>query len=250
MTKEQLDEIINNSEFSECIKDAAPHRVKIIKDIGPKIKELKDDFKQEMINANWGGIGSINDKLKLDKKDAQANAEYKEWNKKVMNLFQATLKAIHPNENQKPTIGQIYVAGKLLNYIGRNDIVQGVMEDKNVSLTFKKLEDVNKYFDSQDVRDVMVDIFKQADETQQQMCENADKIKYDYYDMLPPEVKFDAKMNKGGIKQNHFCTLVRHKAMSIIKDADKYTKYLNAQIEANNNNIGREEIMIGKTKQM
>lgn len=62
-------------------------------------------------------------KLKLDKKDTLAQAEMKEWKKNVMNLFRATLKAIHPNEGKSPSIGQIYVAGKLLNYIGRNDIV-------------------------------------------------------------------------------------------------------------------------------
>mgnify|MGYP004533096643 CR=1 FL=1 len=38
--------------------------------------------------------------------------------------------------------------------------------------------------------------------------------------------------------------------MGILKDSAKYTKYLNAQIESNNANVDREEIMIGKTEQM
>lgn len=39
------------------------------------------------------------------------------------------------------------------------------MEDKNITMTFKKLEDTNSYFDNDDVRAVMKDIFEQADET-------------------------------------------------------------------------------------
>lgn len=250
MTREELDTIINNSEFSECINEAAPHRVKIIQDIGPKMRELQNDFVAEMTKAGYGNIEAINSKLKLDKKDAEAKAEYNAWRKKVMNVFRATLKSIHPNENQHPTIGMIYLAGKILNYIGREDLVNEVMEDKNITVHFKKLEDCYDYFKSKDAHDVMVDIFAQADETQAQMCENADAIKKDIYETLPSDVRYDSKTNKHGLKQANFCALVRHKAMGIIKDQDKFTKYLNTQLENNTNNIDRENIMMGKTKQM
>lgn len=249
LTKEAIDEIINNSEFSDSIKDAAPYRVKIIKDISPKMKEHQKDFVEQMVKANFDNIADINNKLKLDKKDAEANAAYKSWNKKVMNIFRAILKSIHPNENQTPSVGMIYVAGKYLNYIGRDDIVQGVMEDKNISISFKKLEDTNKYFDNDDVRAVLKDIFLQADETQGDMCQNADMIK-SMFDLVPVELRYDSKTNKQGLKLNNFCTLVRHKAMAIIKDADKYTKYINSQIENSDNNIIREQIIREKTKNL
>ena len=249
ITKEQIDSIINEPEFNECIASAAPHRVKIIQDISPKMKELQQDFAREMENAGFGTIKSIRDKLKLDKKDAEANAELKLWNKKVMNLFRATLKAIHPNENQTPSVGMIYTAGKILNYIGRDDIVNGVLDDKNITVSFKKLEDCYEYFTSKDAKDVMTDIFQQADETQGQMCENADAIK-DKFDLLPESVRYDSKTNKHGIKLPNFCALVRHKAMGSIKDADKYTKYISAQVENSNNAIDRESIIASKTQQM
>lgn len=249
ITQEQIDTIINEPEFNECIDSAAPHRVKIIQDISPKMKELQQDFAQEMENAEYENIKQLRDKLKLDKKDVEATVGIKQWNKKVMNLFRATLKAIHPNENQTPSVGMIYTAGKLLNYIGRDDIVKRVLEDKNITVSFKKLEDCYAYFSSKDARDVMVDIFQQADETQGEMCENADAIK-DKYDLLPESVRYDPKTNKHGIKLPNFCALVRHKAMGAIKDADKYTKYINAQVENSNNAIDRENIVIGKTKQM
>ena len=87
MTKETLEAIINNSEFNDCIKGAAPHRVKIIQDLVPQMKEVQDDFLQTMISANWNGVKSIVDKLKLDKKDESAKEEYASWKKKTMNIF-------------------------------------------------------------------------------------------------------------------------------------------------------------------
>lgn len=250
MTQETLDEIINNSEFSECIADAAPHRVKIIETLAPKMKELQNDYVEMMVKADYLSVADILAKLKLDKKDAEAKAEYAKWRKKVMDEFHATLKAIHPNEGQTPSVGSIYLAGRMLNYIGRSDIVTAVLQDKNITMKFSDLADGNEYFANPDTKAMLVDIFQQADETQGEICENADKIKKDIYDMLPTELKFDSKTNKRGLKQANFCALVRHKAMGMIKDQDKYTKYINAQIENNNCNIDREEIMMGKTKQM
>lgn len=250
MTKETLDEIINNSEFSDCIKDAAPHRVKIIETLTPKMKELQKDYIEMMVKADYRSVADILAKLKLDKKDAEAKAEYAKWRKRVMDEFHATLKAIHPNEGQTPSVGMIYLGGRMLKYIDRGDIVDSVLQDKHIIMKFSNLEDDNEYFAKSDTKAMLIDIFQQADETQGAICENADKIKKDYYDMLPTELKFDSKTNKRGLKQANFCALVRHKAMGMIKDQDKYTKYINTQIENNNCNIDREEIMMGTTKQM
>ena len=250
LTKETLDELINNSEYSDCIKDAAPHRVKIIEECTPKMKELQEDYLAEMIKADYKDVSRIMAKLKLDKKDLEAKAEYAKWKKNVMNEFRATLNCIHPNENQTPSVGMVYAAGKMLKYINRTDIIDAAFEDKSIIVNFKSLEDTNAYFKSKDVRDVMIDIFQQADEVQGMICENADKIKYDYYEMLPAEVRYDSKTNKHGLKQANFCALVKHKAMGLIKDMDKYTKYINAQLENNNNNIDRECIMVATTKNM
>ena len=251
MTKEALDSIINNSEFSDCIKEAAPYRVKIMQDLTPQMKEVQDDFLHLMIDSGHNGIKPIMDKLKLDKKDEQAKDEYATWKKKTMNLFRATLKTIHPNENQVPGIGMLYIAGSLLTYIGKEDLILGNENyDKNNPLKFKKFEEINPYFDNDVIRGKMQQIFMDADEIQGEMCENADVIKKDIYEKLPITVKFDKDLNKKGLKESHFQALVKHKAMGMIKDKDKYTKYIENQVENSNNNIDREEVILGKTQQM
>ena len=250
MTKEALDSIINNSEFSECINEAAPYRVKIIQDIGPQMKEVQDDFLQTMIAANWNNVKPIMDKLKLDKKDESAKEEYALWKKKTMNLFRATLKTIHPNENQVPSISMLYIAGSMLEYIGRSDLITSNENyDANNPLKFKKLEAINPFFDDDNVKAKMQQIFADADDVQGQMCEAADMIKKDIYEKLPISVRYDKDMNKKGLKEGHFGALVKHKAMGIIKDKETFTKYISNQVENVNTNIDREEIVLEKTKQ-
>lgn len=251
MTQEQLTEILSDSEFNECIDNAAPYRVKIIQDISPQMKEIQEEFLHLMIEANHKNVSVILKKLEQDKKDAEAKDEYSKWKKNTMNLFRATLKTIHPNENQIPSIGMLYIAGSLLTYIEREDLILGNENvDKNNVLTFKKFEDINEFFKKQDIKDRMKQIFIDADDIQGQMCENADMIKKDIYDRLPNNIKYDKELNKGGIKQNQFCALVKHKAMGMIKDKEKYTKYISTQIENTNDTIGRETVVLGKTKQM
>ena len=251
MTKEALESILNNSEFTECINEAAPYRVKIIQDISPQMREVQDEFLQTMISANHKGVAKIMERLKQDKKDAEAKEEYSRWKKSTMNLFRATLKTIHPNENQIPSIGMLYVAGSLLTYIGREDLITSNENyDVDNPLKFKKFEDMNPFFADDNVKAKMQQIFADADEIQGEMCQNADMIKKDIFQKLPASVKFDKDLNKKGLKEGHFQALVRHKAMGIIKDKDKYTKYISSQVENSNNNIDREEVILGKTEQM
>ena len=251
MTRDQLNDILSNSEFSECIDNAAPYRVKIIQDIGPQMKEIQDEYINLMIEANWRDVAKILEALKKDKKDADAKAAYTEWRKNTMKLFRATLKTIHPNENQTPSIGMLYIAGSLLTYIDRSDLIyDNPNVDSNNDLIFKRFEDINSFFNNADIKARMQQIFIDADDVQGQMCEAADEIKKNIYEQLPTNVKFDKELNKNGIKQNQFGTLVRHKAMSLIKDKEKYTKYISNQIDNTNIVIGREEIILGKTKQM
>ena len=251
MTQETLNAILNNTEFTDCINEAAPYRVKIIHDISPQMKEVQDQFLNLMIEADHNGIKSINDKLKLDKKDEQAKSEYALWRKKAMNLFRATLKTIHPNENQVPSIGMLYVAGSLLTYIGKEDLIIGNENyDQNNPFHFRKFEDVNTFFRDENIRAKMKQIFDDADEIQGEMCENADMIKKTIFSKLPVTIRYDKDLNKKGLKEGHFQALVRTKAMGLIKDKEKYTKYIENQVDNSNNNIDREEIVLGKTQQM
>ena len=251
MTQEMLDSVLNNSEFTDCINEAAPYRVKIIKDITPQMKEVQEEFIRIMTEADYCGVKSVLDKLKLDKKDEDAKDRYAKWKKKAINLFRSTLKTIHPNENQVPSIGMLYVAGSMLEYIGKSDLITGNENvDPSSPLKFKKLEDTYSYFKDDDVRARMVQVFQDADEIQGEMCTNADMIKKDIYEKLPVAVRYDKDLNKHGLKQNHFGALVKHKAMGMIKDKETYTKYISSQVDNTNNNIDREEIVLGKTKQM
>lgn len=250
MTQELLDSLINNPEFNECIIEAAPYRVKIIQDIGPQMKEVQDSYLKLMIDADYLGVKDIMDKLKQDKHDEEAKDNYARWKKKVMNLFRATIKTIHPNENQIPSISMLYTAGSLLTYIGKEDLISSNENyDNDNPLKFKKFDVAHPYFNNEDVKAKMVQIFEDADDVQGQMCSAADEIKKTIFQKLPASIRFDKDTNKKGLKEGHFQALVRHKAMGMIKDKEKFTKYINTQVDNSHNNIDREEVILEKTKQ-
>lgn len=252
MTEELLETIINNSEFTACIEDAAPTQVRIIQDYKPQMKELQARYLEMMEEADYHGVQEIKQKLRLDKKDETAKIDYNSWKKKVMNEFKATMKALEigSSADKVASVSTIYVAGRMLKYIGREEIINNALGDNSTTVSFKKLEDMSDYFKKEDTKTVLKDIFEQVEQCQQKIVQAQNSIKFDAYEKLPTELQFDPKTNKSGLKANNFCALVRHKAMGMIKDADGYTKYISQQVDNTNANIDREEIMLGKTRQM
>ncbi len=252
MTEELLETIINNAEFTTCIEEAAPTQVKILQDFRPQMKELQGRYLEMMEEANYHDVQDIKQKLKLDKKDEVAKVDYNSWKKKVMNEFKATLKALEigSSADKVASVSTIYVAGRMLKYIGRDEIVSNALGDNSTTVSFKKLEDMSDYFKKEDSKTLLKDIFEQAEQCQQKIVNAQNSIKFDAYEKLPAELRFDPKTNKSGLKANNFCALVKHKAMGMIKDADGYTKYISQQVDNSNANIDREEIVLGKTRQM
>lgn len=252
MTEELLETIINNSEFTACIEDAAPTQVRIIQDYKPQMKELQARYLEMMEEADYHGVQEIKQKLRLDKKDETAKIDYNSWKKKVMNEFKATMKALEigSSADKVASVSTIYVAGRMLKYIGREEIINNALGDNSTTVSFKKLEDMSDYFKKEDTKTMLKDIFEQVEQCQQKIVQAQNSIKFDAYEKLPTELQFDPKTNKSGLKANNFCALVRHKAMGMIKDADGYTKYISQQVDNTNANIDREEIMLGKTRQM
>jgi hypothetical protein len=251
-----INKLVNNAEFTECIEDAAPHRVKIIKEIGPEMKRVQQEFSDLMVEANWYDGKNLYNRykteLKKDKHSPAADAaklDYQGWRKGVMKIFRVVLKCIHPNANQIPSISMLYKAGSFLNYINREDLILNNSNyDPDTLLAFKKLEDINTNFKNEDIKNKMINIFIEADAVRKEMCDNADMIKIHYYNKLPDEIRFDGKENKQGIKPCHFGQLVRHEAFKIIKDASKFKKYINTQSVNAEATVYRETIVKNKTE--
>ena len=253
---DDINKLVNNADFTECIEDAAPHRIKIIKEIGPEMKRVQQEFSDLMIEANWwNGKNLYNKYITERKKDKHSTAtevaklDYQGWRKEVMKIFRVVLKCIHPNANQTPSISMLYKAGSFLNYINREDLIlNNANYDPETPLAFKKLEDINSNFKNEDIKNKMINIFIEADAVQKEMCDNADMIKIHYYNKLPDEIRFDGKENKHGIKPCHFGQLVRHEAFKIIKDSDKFKKYINTQSVNAEATVYRETIVLEKTE--
>lgn len=251
MTEELLSTILSNPEFTKCIDEAVPSQVKIIQDLKPQMKELQARYLELMEEADYHGVKAIRDKLKLDKKDETARIDFNCWKKTCMNEFKATLKALEigSSADKVASVSIVYAAGRLLKYIGRQEIINNALEDHNTTVNFKDLEDISEYFKKEDVKIQLAELFTQAEQCQQKIVQAQNSIKIDIYEKLPSELIFDSKHNKSGLKSSNFAALVRHKAMGAIKDAIGYTKYISQQVDNCNANIDREEIVLRKTKE-
>lgn len=245
---EEIKELISKPGLAEAIVEGAPHRAKIISDIGPRMREVKDRFIDLFVKADWKNGKTLMAKAKEDKKDAQAQAELKEWKKRLMNLFRAALKTIHPNENQTPSISMLYLAGPVLEAIGRRDLIENnPYYDPDQPLKIYPLERSTPYFASETARGELAAIMSEADQIQGEMCRENDAIKYDAFEIVPVELKYD-KSNKKGIRKGDFQKLVRTKAMRDLKDSKTFEKYVAWQLTTSEDSIDRETVILAKTK--
>lgn len=252
MNKETLDKIVDDKEFSDCIADAVPLRVKVINDLQPEMKEIKEEYETVMKEADWLDVSNILQKLKLDKKDETAKLELKDWKKKIGKTFKAALKCLIGFDEDKTYIGALYNAGKILTYIGRDDVVQKTVksDDDYAGLRFKGLDQLNQAFAADDVRERMKVIFKDAVELQKRIDDCQRQIKFDIYERLPAAVRYDKEQNPCGLKSGNFGNLVKTKTVGVLKDKEKYTKYIEAQIRNSSDNRTREEILSAKMERL
>lgn len=245
---EEVRDLIQKPGLAEAILAGAPHRAKIIDDIGPRMKDVKGRFAELLERADWRNGKTVAKKAKEDKQDAQAQADLKEWKKKVANVFRAALKTIHPNENQTPSISMLYLGGAILEAIGRHDLIESNPNyDREQPLKICPLEKSTPFFASEAARGELAAIMSEADSVQGEMCAENDAIKYGAFEMVPPELKY-SKDNKKGLREGDFQKLVRVKAMRDLKDSKTFEKYVSWQLHASEDSIDREAVVLAKTK--
>lgn len=250
MNAELLSNIVGNAKFGECINEAAPYRVKIIQDLQPQMKELQERYIELLEKANYRGISNTLKKLRLDKKDPDAKSEYKNWKRRCLVEFKLVLKTLDHEFDAVPSVSTVYATGSILKYIDKQALIDQALSDRSVIVTIPTLETLNAKFVDNDLKIQIKEIFNQALECQNKIQEAQDAISVEIYEKLPSELIFDSKTNKSGLKTSNFNALVRHKAVGILKSAYQYTKYLSQQVNNTNANIDREEIMLGKTRQL
>lgn len=237
--------IINNKEFDERISEASEYQIKIIDELKPQLKELKGRFIQQLIEIDFNSIKSVYEiiKKKKNKADREVKLKYKDFLKKVNKIFRACISVLINEELSKPqSINSIYVAGEMLRTIGHNHIVA-----RYSNFDFYKIQEIENDKKANEMISYIID---EAVKTELEIRKNTEMIKIDIFCNLPDEVRYDKEDNPNGIKSNNFQKLVRHKAIGCISDTKKFTKYISNQIDKDNQNLNRGEIVLEKTKCM
>jgi len=245
-----IEEAVNSAEFTEKIEEAAPYRVKIDVDYRREMKEVKDLFVKEMSKSD-AKLTAIFAKDK--KRREEDEVEYmKTAFKKASKEFQAVKKIIHPNkdgpvEAAQRLVDKVIEVAKMLKYIGK-DYITNAFSAAGIKIEIPNLEDENEYFAKEGKKEIIADIFDQADEVQGQICQASDEIKIRIFDELPDNVRFDKDSNKNGIKKGAFQKIVKAKAVKLEKSSEKATKFKEYQIKDAEAKIIAKQIEAEKTK--
>ena len=208
---------IESKEFTDLIDEAAPFRVKIDTDYRREMKEVQDMYADQMFKAN-PKLHSIMQKPKKNRQPDEIEYANKEI-KKIRREFGAVKKIIHPNkgsseEAAQKLVDRIAEVAKMLKYIGKIDM-EAIFANAGIKVEIPDLADENSYFGKEGSREIMADVFQQADEVQGQICQAADKVKIELYNELPDTIRFDAKDNKKGIRPAQFVKLAKTKAVAL-----------------------------------
>lgn len=226
---------IHSDEFKEIIKKAAPARLKIMTELTPEMKDIKEDFVTFMNNGEKG----LSDEAK------------KENTKRFRKLFKRLVDFHHyqggwpkPNSPAKldTLADNVELALKFFDYAGittfRDKLAQrGIFIDDNKSRTLK-----DDYPDLTDgTSSNLKKIFDDGSYCQGEICNSADEIKINIYgNDLPEEVKCSSA-NKCGIKKGAFNKMVTAEAMKSLKTNEKMRKTLENFAATSECSIKREE---------
>lgn len=255
MNKQLVNTMLQSEDFQQLIDEAAPYRVKIMTEYSVDMANLRDEFAQMMIDldANLKRISDVKAKDRTD--DDQAT--YKMARKKFKQQFTSVKRIIHPNdkkngEPQDPIgliIDKVANIGQMLQYIGRSELVDRFKE-AGIEIKFKPIEEDIPAMAEQTTRDLIKGVFDDADKLQGKICQAADEIKINIYNKIDDSIRYSPKdpENKSGIKPAQFQKLVKTKAVSLVKDAETFTKFKEAVVERDEANLISQQGTLEKNK--
>lgn len=242
MTKEELETLANNTSLENAINEGYPHNVKIINDLNPQMKEVRNEFVKLMAKNDYKGIKAVFEKKKKTSEDKE---KIKAWRKSLNTTFKNIEHIIKPNENEDligKLVEKIVSIAQMLKYIGRNDL-ETRLQGCGITLDIVKLEDVNPMFADEDCKTLVKNVFSEVETIKEDIQKENTIIKKDCYEMLDSDIAY-SQDNKGGLKSSDFAQLVKNKALMQLQDDDKNTKMMEKQREKNQANIDKNQLLL------
>jgi hypothetical protein len=195
LTKEQLETV------QLYAQQAAPDRLEIMGTYTPVMTELKQKFTM------------------IHNKDLMQNtAEYDEGKKladwifrliKDMYHYKGGLDVENPRykaNRMEAFIKKLAYMVQYMRFIGDTELLDTELAKYGMTITMPTLEETKGYDET--IQENMKAIFDAAETTQSSICETANTIMIDTYNLLPDELRYDGLTNKTGLKASRFNALV------------------------------------------
>lgn len=242
-----ITKIINNTELNDCLANAAAIKAKIADEYKPQLNELKSNFIDFLVEGNYMESEYVFAQAKKNKKDKILKEKIKAFKRTANKLFNATASVLlNESLGKKINIGNVHIAGQILNFIGRNDIIDTINSGLTTSMVFNSIESMYPKFKT--LKEQITNLFKECVNIKSEIQKLNVEIKFNVFESIPDDIKFDKNENEQGLKFANFNKLANIKTVGILKDAKTYTDYLNKQISNFDNDLARGEIVLEKTK--
>lgn len=242
-----IQEALKSESFNQLIDDAAPIKVRIATDLAKDAREVFNQFADVAAKGN-PKIAAI---VAKKKKSHEEKEVYKEWKKSLKHRFQTTKKMACPAGESDP-IGALAVKiiqiAQYLKYIG-NDTFEDRLSEAGITLNMKTLEETDPYFADADVKTTVTDIFNQAFDIQGKVNKANEEISKSIYNQIDENLRY-SKENPAGVKAAQFKKLVRTKAVALIVDDEKFTKFKEKLLAKDEADLISQKVVLEKNKQI
>jgi hypothetical protein len=245
---EIVKEILDNENFHNSIEEAYPYQIKLNGDLRKDMKDVSTQYIEFMFKSN-PEIQAISKKKKKERTESEQE-KLKNFYKLTKKRFNSIMRYSHPRNGKDPVaplVEKLVDICQILKYLEKDDIEQRI-RNMGLDMHIPTLEETDPFYADQDNKDLMIDIFNQADNVQTKVDDINHTINDQIYSTLDTNIIFDSEVNPEGITKQQFRKLVKTRAKQV-ENPDKFDEYIEKQISKDEANLVSSQVVIEKQKQ-
>lgn len=241
-------EILENEDFNNSIEEAYPYQIKLNSDLRKNMKDVSTQYVEFMFKSN-PEMQEISKKKKKNRTEDEQE-KLKSFYKATRKRFGSIMRYSHPKNGKDPVaplVEKLVDICQILKYLGKDDIEQR-MRDMGLDMHIPTLEETCPFYANEDNKELMIDIFKQADDVQTKVDDVNHTIDNQIYSTLDSNIIFDPAANPEGITKQQFRKLVKTRAKQV-ENPDKFDDFIEKQISKDEANLVSSQVVLEKQKQ-
>lgn len=241
-------EILENEDFNKSIEEAYPYQIKLNGDLRKDMKDVSTQYIEFMFKSN-PEIQAISKKKKKERTESEQE-KLKNFYKLTKKRFNSIMRYSHLRNGKDPVaplVEKLVDICQILKYLEKDDIEQRI-RNMGLDMHIPTLEETDPFYANPETKDLMIDIFNQADNVQTKVDDVNHTINDQIYSTLDTNIIFDSQVNPEGITKQQFRKLVKTRAKQV-ENPDKFDDFIEKQISKDEANLVSSQVVLEKQKQ-